>query len=88
MDHYARYMKDFELSVDSEQFRVSERLQPNGVMSYDFTWLNGPNDGNCGFTVAVFAAGSAATRSDVVVRMSLDRLTDEARGFVEAFYER
>lgn len=80
-------MEDLELSVDNELFRISERRQPNEMMSYDFAWLNGPNDGTYGFTVGIVAAGSDATGSDAVARMSRERLVDEAWGFVKAFYQ-
>jgi len=63
----------FEAVVKGERFRISERTQPGGAMSYDFAWLNGPADGSYGFTVG----RSAATPKDLVA---------EARGFVESFY--
>lgn len=80
-------MEDIELSVDDELFRVSKRRQPNGMMSYDFAWLNGPNDGTYGFTVGLVAAGTDAAGFDAVARMSREQLGEEARGFMEAFYQ-
>lgn len=47
-------MEPFEVSVDDELFRISEEVQPGGVRSYDFSWLNGPVGGTYGFTVGQF----------------------------------
>ena len=66
-------MDPFEIVVQGELFRVSERTQPDGGMSYDFAWRNGPAEGTYGFTMG----GSAATAEELVAA---------ARGFVEAFY--
>lgn len=80
-------MEDLEFAVDNELFRVIERRQPNGMLSYDFAWLNGPNDGTYGFTVGLAVAGTGAAGSDPFARMSREQLVEEARGFVEAFYQ-
>ncbi len=80
-------MKPFEVTIDDELFRISERRQPDGGLSYDFAWLNGPAGGTYGFTVGKFAAGSAGHTPDDTARMTEDELLDEVRGFVESFYE-
>ncbi|GAB3605931.1 hypothetical protein GCM10027413_13400 [Conyzicola nivalis] len=67
-------MRDLDLSVDGELFRVRERRQPGGAISYDFAWRNGPAQGGYGFTASF---GGDATD---------DRLAVEARAFVTAFY--
>jgi hypothetical protein len=66
-------MDPFEAVIQAEVFRISERTQPDGGLSYDFAWLNGPADGTYGFTMG----GSAATAQELV---------EAAREFVEAFY--
>ena len=68
-------MDHFEVVVQGELFRISERTQPGGTMSYDFAWLNGPADGTYGFTVGR-SSGRAAAKE----------LVEQARQFVEAFY--
>jgi hypothetical protein len=66
-------MDPFEVVVQGELFRISERTQPDGGTSYDFAWLNGPAGGTYGFTIG----GSTAAAKELVAA---------ARGFVEAFY--
>lgn len=84
-------MDAFEISVAGELFRVNERTQPNGQMSYDFGWLNGPADGTYGFTLAFVVARhgeyDAGERppSHVVPDVRL-QLTEAAREFIEGFY--
>lgn len=68
-------MDPFEVVVQGELFRVSERTQPGGGMSYDFAWLNGPAGGTYGFTVALPSGQITAAE-----------LTAQARQFVDAFY--
>ncbi|GAB3544057.1 hypothetical protein GCM10027404_00110 [Arthrobacter tumbae] len=63
-------------------FRISERRQVSGAVSYDFEWLNGPNDGTYGFTIGSVAPGAAVEPS-----MSHDQLAQEARAFIQGFYE-
>lgn len=79
-------MKPFEVTVDEELFRISERRQPSGALSYDFSWVNGPADGTYGFTVNRFVAGSAET-STSASSMRRDELVEEVKIFVRAFYE-
>ncbi|WP_411700643.1 hypothetical protein [Conyzicola sp.] len=67
-------MRDLDLSIDGELFRVSGRRQPGGAISYDFAWRNGPSQGTYGFTANFGAEASEA------------RLAVEARTFVTAFY--
>jgi hypothetical protein len=67
-------MGDLELSIDGELFVVTKRRQPGGALSYDFAWRNGPADGSYGFT-ASFGA-----------EVSSERLVEEARLFLTAFY--
>lgn len=74
-------MDDFEVSIDHELFRISERYQPSGSLSYDFAWLNGPAEGTYGFTVA-----KTGDPSNERSRMSAEEIIEEARLFVEAFY--
>lgn len=80
-------MDPFDVTVDHEVFRVSERRQPGGLLSYDFLWLNGPADGTYGFTVGKFASGTGGITSDDATRMTLEDLMAEVRGFVEHVYE-
>lgn len=68
-------MVPFEVVVRGELFRVSERRQPDGALSYDFSWLNGPAGGTYGFTVAPSSGQMTATA-----------LVMQARQFVDAFY--
>lgn len=68
-------MDPFEVVVQGEQFRISERTQPDGGMSHDFAWLNGPAGGTYGFTLASSSGQIAATE-----------LVAQARPFVAAFY--
>lgn len=76
-------MDDPEFSIDDELFRVTGRRQSNGMMSYDFAWLNGPDGGTYGFTVGL----SSAPGLDPAARMTREQLMDQARGFIEGFYE-
>ncbi|WP_394253100.1 hypothetical protein [Arthrobacter pityocampae] len=80
-------MDSFKVTVDHEVFRVSERRQPGGALSYDFVWLNGPADGTYAFTVQRTALGAGGVTSDVSARMTREELTAEVRGFVEDVYE-
>ena len=68
-------MDSFEVEIRGELFRISERIQPGGAMSYDLNWLNGPAGGTYGFTVARSSA-----------QITASELVSEARGFIEAFY--
>ena len=70
-------MDDLELSIDGELFRIRERNQPPGRLSYHFAWLNGPGDGTYGFFVGLSQP----------IPMSREALISEARGFVDSFYE-
>ena len=89
--NYPQDVEDFEISVVGERFRVSERVQPSGQMSYDFSWLNGPADGTYGFTTTFFSVRTGeravghdpSSGSDAELRAGL---TESARGFVESFY--
>lgn len=76
-------MGDLEFSIDGEMFRVSERRQSSGMMSYDFAWLNGPDGGTYGFTVGL----QTAPGPDPNAHMTREDLMNEARGFVAGFYE-
>lgn len=80
---YSGGMSDLEFSIDGEMFRVSERRQSSGMMSYDFAWLNGPDGGAYGFTVGL----QSAPGSEPNARMTREDLMNEARGFIEGFYE-
>lgn len=85
-------MDDIEISIDRELFRISERREPDGSASYDFTWLNGPNDGTYGFTIGLSSigrgfAGSRVSSTDTGSQMTPDMLENEARGFLRRFYE-
>lgn len=80
-------MEPFNVNVDDELFRISERNQPSGALSYDFTWLNGPADGTYGFTVSRLVADSAAGTSNSTPSATRDDLVKEVRQFVKGFYE-
>lgn len=73
-------MDPIELTIDQEIFRISERRRASGAVSCDFAWLNGPNDGTYG-------AGSVAPGAAVEPKMSHDQLAQEARAFIQGFYE-
>lgn len=79
-------MEDFELSVDGERFRISEQRQPHGKISYSFTWLNGPAAGTYGFTLGLVPIGQDVTIDEVPASLSSERLIEEVRHFVDAFY--
>ncbi|MGP5049741.1 hypothetical protein [Glutamicibacter ardleyensis] len=79
-------MDDFEVSVDHELFRISERYQPDGRLSYDFSWLNGPADGTYGFTIARSVGEAAPNDPDSASRISEEALVEEARVFIDSFY--
>lgn len=84
-------MDAFELSIDRELFRVSERVQANGLTCYDFAWINGPADGAYGFSVGFLVARhednaeGGITTSDQMPDLRT-QLTEAAREFVEGFY--
>lgn len=80
-------MEPFEVNVDGELFRISERTQPGGALSYDFTWLNGPVDGTYGFTVGQVVAASGESASESASRITREHLVKEAREFVKSFDE-
>lgn len=80
-------MEPFEVIVDGELFRISERRQPSGELSYDFSWLNGPGVGTYGFNANQFIASSADELLTCVPSMRRDKLVAEVRGFVNGFYE-
>lgn len=76
-------MGDLESAIDGEMFRVTERRQSSGIMSYDFAWLHGPDGGTYGFTVGL----QTTPGSDPEARMTRETLMNEVRGLVEGFYE-
>ncbi|WP_026536031.1 hypothetical protein [Arthrobacter sp. H14] len=80
-------MESFEVSVNDELFRISERTQPGGSLSYDFAWLNGPADGTYGFTASRLVADSGDDTSGSEVSMTRAELAEEVREFVKRFYE-
>ncbi len=80
-------MKDLELSVGAEMFRISERVATGGQVSYDFAWLNGPADGSYGFTVSKISVGSGPTGPGAGSRMTQEELLSEAQAFIAGFYE-
>ncbi|WP_104181824.1 hypothetical protein [Arthrobacter sp. B0490] len=80
-------MKPSEVTVDDELFRISEKKQPDGVLGYDVSWLNGPASGTYGFTVGKCAVGPASHTPDDMARMTGAELIDEVREFVKSFYE-
>lgn len=85
-------MEPFEVVVEGELFRVSERMQPDGALSYDFAWLNGPGEGTYGFTLGRSFGWTFEEMPDAEAhpaeRSTPDELIAAARGFVESFYER
>ncbi len=87
MSHLLDTPHSFEVTVDHELFRISERRQPGGALSYDFAWLNGPADGTDGFTVRRVALGTGGMTSDDAAQLTRDDLVAEVRGFVEDVYE-
>lgn len=80
-------MEPFEVIVDEELFRINERRQPSGSLSYDFSWLNGPAEGTYGFNVSRLVASSAEETVTPMPSMTRDELVEEVRGFVKGFYE-
>ncbi|MHA7146293.1 hypothetical protein ACX80U_16410 [Arthrobacter sp. TmT3-37] len=81
-------MEPFEVIVDGELFRISERRQPSGALNYDISWLNGPADGTYGFNASRFIASSTDEPLTPVLSMTRDELVAEMRSFVRGFYER
>ncbi|SEE31837.1 hypothetical protein SAMN04489740_1117 [Arthrobacter alpinus] len=79
-------MDVFEISVDDELFRISERYQPDGRLSCDYSWLNGPAVGTYGFTIGRSGGEAAPNDSDGASRMSREALVEEARSFLDSFY--
>lgn len=80
-------MNPFDVTVDHEVFRISERRQPSGALSYDFLWINGPADGTYGFTVGWSRLGTGQIISDDAANMTREELVAEVKGFVEHVYE-
>jgi hypothetical protein len=80
-------MNPFDVTVEHEVFRISERRQPNGALSYDFLWINGPADGTYGFTVRRSTLGTGGIISNDAARMTREELVVEVKGFVEHVYE-
>ena len=80
-------MDPFDVTVEHEVFRVSERRQPGGALSYDFLWINGPVDGTYGFSVRRVTSGTGGITPDDAARMTREELVAEVRGFVEHVYE-
>ncbi|WP_434619739.1 hypothetical protein [Arthrobacter sp. A5] len=79
-------MDSFEVSVDHELFRISERYEPNGTVNYNFAWLNGPADGNYGFTIGFPTADPASAQSGSSSKMSREQLVVQTQGFLDSFY--
>lgn len=83
-------MDPFEVVVQGERFRISERVQPDGGMSYDFAWLNGPAGGTYGLTIGRSLGWNEEAELDAdelpAGRIATEELVAEAHGFVEAFY--
>ncbi|MDQ0734782.1 hypothetical protein [Arthrobacter agilis] len=80
-------MEPFEVIVDDELFRVSERRQPSGALSYDFSWLNGPAEGTYGFNASRHVASSAEGTVACMPSITRDDLVEEVRSLVKGFYE-
>ncbi len=80
-------MDPFEVSVDGELFRISERRGPSTPITYDFTWLNGPANGTYGFSIGAIAIHSEETGSCKASKLSREQLIVQVRGFVDSFYE-
>lgn len=79
-------MDTFEITLDHELFRISQRYQPDGRLSYDFAWLNGPADGSYGFTTARSGGEEVPADPGSASRMSWEELVEQARSFLESFY--
>jgi len=82
-------MDSFEVSVDGELFRISERREPGETLGYDFSWLNGPAEGTYGFSLGFVVADDNSTEAkpDSAAELPRDRLIAEVQGFVASFYE-
>ncbi|MFJ6001282.1 hypothetical protein [Arthrobacter sp. NPDC092385] len=80
-------MDSFDVTVEHGVFRVSERRQSGGALSYDLLWVNGPSGGTYGFTVGRSILGTGGITSDDAARMTREELVAEVRGFVEHVYE-
>lgn len=79
-------MDPFEVWIDHELFRVSERRQPSGALSYDFAWLNGPEEGSYGFFVGLATVGADEGQLVRESRLSKEELVAQARDFLESFH--
>lgn len=83
-------MDPFDVSIDGGVFRISERRQPGGALSYDVAWIDGPADGTYGFTVGRFVGrsapasvtGAAASPHEPTLEMTREELLTEVRAFV------
>lgn len=80
-------MDSFEVFVDGELFRISERCEPSATISYDFTWLNGPAKGTYGFSLGISANHSVETESCNAPGLSREQLIAQVQSFLNSFYE-
>lgn len=82
-------MDPFEVTVQGELFRISERTAPDGTLSYDFSWLNGPAGGTYGFTIGLSLGWTAGEEPNADARRAgrtAAELVADAHGFVTSFY--
>jgi len=84
---YARPMDPFEVVVDGELFRISERCEPSATVSYDFSWLNGPANGTYGFSIGSSAEPSVGIGSSGASKLSREQLIAQVQTFLDSFYE-
>lgn len=80
-------MDSFEVFVDGELFRISERRDSNATISYDFSWLNGPANGTYGFSVGLVANHSVDAETHNASELPRERLIAQVQGFLHSFYE-
>ncbi|WP_147441023.1 hypothetical protein [Mycetocola zhadangensis] len=71
------------IEVRGERFRVDTRTDPFGRQAVDFTWLNGPEDGTYGFTVAPGGGEHGPGAEGSLTRTQIEQ---EATNFVLAFF--
>lgn len=80
-------MDSFEVSVDGELFRISERRESSTAITYEFTWLNGPANGTYGFAIGAVAVHSEEPEPCRASELSREHLIAQVQGFVDSFYD-
>jgi len=70
-----------QIETDGERFRVDTRIAPDGSLTCDFAWLNGPE--GYGFSIGT---GPQLTETQMAELITTPALEKQARDFVTAFF--